>query len=196
MVFPGSHLLGPLPPFHTDSYTLWPWPSQRSLNFERIGNAKFSSWVARRPLGYYKGQKWIEKEKYSWVWGRERIKLTGCFYFLSQTLFQSSLTQFSPYWFLNSHYHKWNDSPKGVLISQISLALFHGLFPLNDLVSSPWVMATIICFSYICFSPQIVSVFTFKIYKDYCKKNKLGRQAVTWVKVCQRQTRNASFLSL
>lgn len=70
MVFPGSHLLGPSHPFHTDSYTFWPWPSQLSLNFERIGNAKFSSWVARRPLGYYKGQKWIEKEKYSWVVGK------------------------------------------------------------------------------------------------------------------------------
>lgn len=160
MVFLGSQLLGPSPLCHIGSYTFWYSLPKLGLNPGRIGNAKFSSWVALRPVGDYRGHEWIEKGKIQWR-GRERIKLRGCFYFLSQNSFQSSLTQLLLYRFLDSHYHKWNDSPWGVLISQISLALFHGLFPLNDLVSL-WVMATIICFSSVGFCLQTVSGIYFQ----------------------------------
>lgn len=152
MVLPGSQFLGVSPPCHLDSCTFWCYLPKMSLNCGRLGNVKFSLWVALRLAGDRKGHEWPEKEKIQ-RWGRERIKLRGCFYFLLQNSFRSGLTQLPLYWFLNSHYHKWNDSPWGILISQISLALFHGLFPPNDLVSL-WVMVTIICFSYVFFLPS------------------------------------------
>lgn len=65
MVFPGSQLPGPSPPCHIDSYTFWcnlPW---LCLNPGRLENAKFSSWVALRPVGDRKGHEWFGKEKYS-----------------------------------------------------------------------------------------------------------------------------------
>lgn len=164
----------------THFYAFWPHLPQLSLNPGRIGNARISSWVTLRPLSYCKGHKWIKKKKSSWMWARERIKFRGRDYFLSRTLSQSGLTQPSLYWFLNSHYHTWKDSPLGVLISHISLAYFTVSFlSMTLFYFESW--QPLFALSTYSFPPPLkeFQVFTFKIYKDYCKKNKLGRQAVT-----------------
>lgn len=116
--------------------------------------------------------------------GRERIKLRGRFYFLSRPYS-------SQVWHVSLSIDSW------ILITTSEMTApgvfsFPKFLWLYFMVSFLWMTLFLFeswqqlfafhMYFFFFFCSQIVSGIFFKTYKDYGKKNKLGRQAVAWVK--------------